>query len=102
MRKVLFLIAVAVITLPAVASNPYGSAVKQQKLIASEYKPGVIIIKLKPEAYDQTTTTAISINSLNEKLSKLGVSSISKRFLHCTSPSILRNKLGNTLVDLSL
>jgi serine protease len=71
-------------------------------LTVSDYFPGKIIIKIKPEYRSSCSRTSLTIASLNGKFSTLQMQSIEKKFPLHQPPAQERNSNGRKLVDISL
>ncbi len=69
---------------------------------SSDMVQGSLIFKLKPEFRSSSRVNGVDIQSLNQALSGIGATDITKVFPAKTAPAEQRNALGQKLVDLSL
>lgn len=74
----------------------------QANITAKDYVPNQIIFKIKPQYASQCGNSQVNIPVLTNLLSKLGVSSIFKKFPNITSPTKPTNSIGQPFADLSL
>ena len=78
------------------------TAFSSENLYEENFKPGVIILKIKPEYRNLAKSNSIEIPALSKEFQQLGVSTIRKKFPEELPVLKKNNERNEQLVDLSL
>jgi serine protease len=67
----------------------------------SDYIPGKIVLKVKPEFASQCRTNGVDVQKLQAVFQRIGAMNVKKKFPRHEVPSQERNAFGNKMVDIS-